>query len=283
MRNGKKFSKNYENQILLLALISLIAVSAKAQQDNPAVSTQEQLAESVKLVPCEMKNRLEAVKKLFVSVGAKEEDVKVEQFKDISNVVVSKKGKSDETIIVGAHYDKVKEGCGAIDNWTGVAIIAHLYRTMSKFETQKSYIFVAFDKEEGGLFGSGAMAKAIPKEQRQKYCSMVNIDSFGVGIPQALTNISSSKLSKFAKTLAKETNFRFAEASLLNATSDSESFLNKGIPAISFHGLDGKWQNYLHSKEDKLEKVNIQSVFYGYQFVLNFIVKLDAEGCQSFR
>ena len=270
-------------KLILIVLTTFVAFSAKAQQANTAVSTQEQISESVKLAPCEMKERLEAVKKLFVSMGAKEENVKVEQFKDVSNVVVSKKGKSDETIIVGAHYDKVKEGCGAIDNWTGVSIIAHIYRTMSRFETEKSYIFVAFDKEEGGLFGSEAMAKAIPKDKRQNYCSMINLDSFGIGIPQAMTNISSPKLSKFAKNLAKETNFPFAEASILNASSDSDSFKNKGIPAITFHGLDGKWETYLHNKEDKIEKINMQSVFIGYRFVLNFLVKIDSEGCQNFR
>ena len=270
-------------KLILIVLTILAVYSAKAQETNPAVSTPEEISESVKLAPCEMKNRLEAVKKLFIAVGAKEEDIKIEQFKDISNVVVSKKGKSDETIIVGAHYDKTKEGCGAIDNWTGVTIIAHLYRTMSKFETQKSYIFVAFDKEEQGLLGSREMAKTIPKDKRQSYCSMINLDSFGVGIPQSMTNISNSKLTKFAKKLAKETNFPFAEAGILNASSDSDSFLDKGIPAITFHGLDGKWQTYLHNKEDKIEKINMQSVFIGYRFVLNFVIKLDGEGCQNFR
>ena len=87
-------------KLILIVLTILAVYSAKAQETNPAVSTPEEISESVKLAPCEMKNRLEAVKKLFIAVGAKEEDIKIEQFKDISNVVVSKKGKSDETIIV---------------------------------------------------------------------------------------------------------------------------------------------------------------------------------------
>lgn len=268
---------------LSFILTTFAVCSILAQQENPAISTQEQITETVKLVPCQMKDRLEAVKKLFVSMGAKEEDVKVEQFKDISNVVVSKKGKSDETIIIGAHYDKVKEGCGAIDNWTGVSIIAHLYRTISKFDTEKSYIFVAFDKEEGGLFGSEAMVKAIPKESRRNYCAMVNIDSFGVGIPQVMGNASNSKLTKYAKDLAKETQFPFAQADILGADADSHSFLDKGIPAITFHGLDGRWETYLHSSGDKVERIKMQSVYIGYRFILNFAVKLNDEGCQNFR
>jgi Zn-dependent M28 family amino/carboxypeptidase len=280
---GRIIGEAMKKLILLILITNSFVLSIKSQPNNPAVSTQEQLAESVKLAPCEMKDRLEAVKKMFVSVGAKEEDIKIEQFKEISNVVVAKKGKSDETIIIGAHYDKTKEGCGAIDNWTGISIIAHLYRTLSKFETNKSYVFVAFDKEELGLLGSKEMAKAIPKEKRQIYCSMVNVDSFGMAIPQAMTNISSSKMLKYAKELAKETKFPYAEITIPNASSDSASFREKGIPAIGFSGLDNKWQTYLHTKEDKVENVNMQSVFLGYQFILNFVVKLDAEGCQNFR
>ncbi len=269
--------------ILTLSLILCFFVFINAQETNPAVSTKEQLAESVKLAPCNSKERLEAVKKLFVSVGAKEEDVTIENFKDISNVVVKKKGKTDETIIIGAHYDKTDMRCGAIDNWTGISILAHLFKTFSYFQTEKSYIFVAFDKEEIGLLGSEAMAKAIPKEERKNYCSMVNIDSFGQALPQSLYTISSSKLIKFAKEVSKNTNIKFEEINIEGASSDSKSFRDKGIPAISFSGLGGDWKNYLHTSSDKIENVNMDSVYLGYRFVLSFTAKLDVEGCQIFR
>ena len=186
----KTIGKLIEN----LTLIFVLSLSTQtfAQQNN-LLSSQEQIAESVKLAPCKSENRLAAVKQLFENLGAKE-DIAIEKFnKDkIANLVVKKKGKSEETIIVGAHYDKVKEGCGAIDNWTGISIIAHLYRTINQIPTEKSYIFVAFDQEEIRLIGSEAMAKSIPKEKRPQFCSMVNLDSFGFAAPQALENTSNS-------------------------------------------------------------------------------------------
>ena len=134
----------------------------------------------MELAPCKgRKERREEVKKLFLKMGAPESDIVFEKLDDVENVVVTKKGKTDETIVIGAHFDKTETGCGAIDNWSGIVIVANLYRTMKDFTTQKTYKFVAFDKEELGLLGSDAMAKKIPKEERANYCAMVNFDSFG--------------------------------------------------------------------------------------------------------
>jgi hypothetical protein len=66
---------------------------------------------------------------------------------------------------VGAHYDKVSDGCGAGDNWFGVVAVAYIYRTLKDIPLKKTLVFVAFEKEEKGLVGSRAMAEAIDKEQ----------------------------------------------------------------------------------------------------------------------
>lgn len=255
------------------------------QQTNSLISTEEAVAESVKLAPCKAEDRLASVKKLFAQTGAKEDEITVEKYnKDkISNVVVRKKGKSAETVVVGAHFDKTDEGCGAIDNWTGVTIIAHILKSLRQIETEKSYVFVAFDQEEKGLLGSDAMAKAIAKEDRKNYCAMINFDSFGLGAPIILQNASSSKMISAAKKLGAENNFKLVDVAISGADSDSSSFRNRDVPAITFSGLNGDWQKYLHSSGDKLEKINMKSVYLGYRFGLMFAAKVDAAGCQENR
>lgn len=279
--------QNKLTSIYTLILLVVLGFSAQTfgQQANTAISTEEQIAEAVKLVPCKSEERLEAVKKLFAQAGAKDEEITIEKYnKDkVSNVVLKKKGKTDETIIVGAHYDKVNDGCGVVDNWTGVVILAHLYKTLSQMETQKSYIFVAFDQEEKGLQGSDAMAKAIPKENRKQYCSMINFDSFGTGIPMALGNASSSKLLDSAKKLADENKFKFVDITVEGANSDSSSFKSRDIPAITMSGLDNNWMTYMHSKNDQLSKINMRSVYISYRFGLMYLAKLDALSCQEYK
>jgi Zn-dependent M28 family amino/carboxypeptidase len=272
-----------KNILFILILLAALSLQILAQPADSPISTQAAIAESVKLVPCKSKERLAEVKKLFAQMGAKDDEITVEKFnKDkINNVVVRKKGKLEETVIIGAHYDKTEEGCGAIDNWTGVSVVAHLYQTIRQLETEKSYIFVAFDQEEEGLLGSEAMAKAIPKESLPEYCAMVNIDSLGFTLPYALRSISSPKMTSIAKTVAEENKMKFYEIDITGASSDSASFKNRRIPAITFSGLDNQWKTYLHSSSDKLEKIKMESVYLSYRFVLAFIGKLEKTTCSE--
>ena len=268
----------------ILLIWTVFCVHSFAQQSKIKISTEEEIKADMELVPCKgRKERREAVKKLFVKMGAPESDVAFERIDDVENVVVTKKGKTDETVIIGAHFDKTDNGCGAIDNWSGIVILANLYRTMKDLTTQKTYKFVGFDKEELGLLGSDAYAKQIPKEQRPNYCAMVNFDSFGFSYPQAMRNISTDSLLTLAKEVSEEMKMPFAWAAIQFASSDSESFRSREIPAISFHGLDNQWQNYLHNPNDNISKVNMQSVYFGYRHGLVFLSKIDNSPCDAFR
>ena len=267
---------------IFTALIFCLQVSA--QTSLPGISTEDELRSDLILAPCASKQRAEAVSKLFQRMGAAETEISSEKIKDVQNIIVTKKGRVDETIIVGAHYDKTSDGCGAIDNWSGIVMVAHLYRTLRSADTQKNYVFVAFDKEEIGLVGSARMANSIPKENRKSYCAMVNLDSFGFTYPQVLTNTSNAKMTDLAKSLAAEVKMPFGSASLAGvADADSSSFLAKDIPAVTFHGLSDKWKQYLHTSSDKVENVNAASVRVGYNFLLAYLEKLDASPCSVFR
>jgi Zn-dependent M28 family amino/carboxypeptidase len=269
---------------LLSALFLLFALTAAGRaQGGAKISTEADIREDINANVCKNDQRLEAVKKLFRKMGATDADIKVEKIKNVENVVVTKKGKTDETIVIGAHYDKVSDGCGAIDNWTGIVIMANLYRTIRNFNTQKTFVFAAFGKEELGLLGSREMAEAIPQEKREQYCAMINFDSFGLSYPQAMTNISDSKLIALAKETSKEMKIPFADAGIQNASSDSASFQKQKIPAISLHGMAANWQEYLHDPRDKVENVNIQSVYIGYRYALNYLAKIESKGCAEFR
>src|SRR5436190_23903483 len=115
--------------VLMSSLILLPRVASQTPQRQLIVSTREEIGDEFKNVPCKNAERQAAVKALFERMGAPSSEITVEKIKSVENVVLRKKGLSDEKIIVGAHYDKVEDGCGAIDNWTGIVTIAHLYKT----------------------------------------------------------------------------------------------------------------------------------------------------------
>lgn len=269
---------------ILFAVLLLAAASAASAQ-GVTISTKDEIKAAVEAVPCDQDARLEGVKKLFIAAGAKPDDIKVEEFKKgkVSNLVVTKKGTTDETIIVGAHYDRTDDGCGVVDNWTGIVVLANVYRSMAPTTTKKTYKFVAFDAEEKGLVGSEQMVKAMTEEERNKTCSMVNFDSFGQALPMALRSVASSKMLKLARDTAKENDMKFVDVEIAGASADSRSFMNKKIPAITISGLGGRWQHVLHTSGDKVSAVNMDSVYIGYRFSLIYVAKLEQAECSEYR
>lgn len=267
--------------LLALMLLQLTGPAA-AQSAGSKVSGIEDIREDFEKVPCDNNERLAGVESLFERAGVSPSDVKLEKYKDVENLVVVKKGESSGMIVIGAHYDKVREGCGAVDNWTGLVALSHIYRTLRNIPLKKTLVFVAFGKEEKGLVGSHAMANAIGEDQVVEYCAMINIDSLGLGPPQVADNMSSKKLELLAEELAKEMGMPFAHASIRGADADSSSFVAKQIPAVTIHGLNNNWTKILHSQRDQMAKVDMASVYFGYRLAMSMILRLDASPCGAF-
>jgi Zn-dependent M28 family amino/carboxypeptidase len=278
-------------RLKIAALLSLfffsitVSVAQDAPTGNLRISTTEEIKAEFESVPCKNEERQNAVKALFEKMGARPEEITVEKFKNVENVVIRKAGAngSSEKIVIGAHYDKSEEGCGAVDNWTGIVTLAHIYRTLNEVPLKKNVVYIAFGKEEIGLVGSSEMVKAIAKEQLIDYCAMINIDSLGTAIPQVAENMSSRKLTDLTVNVAREMNIPFSRGSLTGADSDSSSFVKKKIPAVSILGLGKDWKNILHSKNDQVQKVNIDSLYLGYRLAIALLVRIDETQCQALR
>jgi hypothetical protein len=264
-------------------LLIVSTVGWCGQQHNSRFSTQDQIKEDFGAVPCKNEARLSAVKALFEKMGAEPSQITVAKYANVENLIVRKPGATEEKIIVGAHYDKVSAGCGAVDNWSGIVVLAHLYRTFKQVPLNKTLIIVAFGKEEEGLLGSKAMMWGIKKEETSQYCAMINIDSLGMGIPQVADNMSTQTLEDLASGLAKKMNMPFRHASILDAGADSQPFVAKGIPALTLHGLTDDWRSVLHTTDDKPSRVDPASVYLGYGLVLALVASIDNGACGAYR
>jgi len=254
-----------------------------AQHGDITISSVEEIKSEFNSVPCKDSDRLNAATALFAKMGAADADMSVEKFKNVENLVVRKQGTSQEILVIGAHYDKVEDGCGAIDNWTGIVTLAHLYKSLRNVPLEKTILFVAFGKEEKGLIGSRAMVSAINKAQLPQYCAMINIDSLGLAVPQAADNMSSKKLELFVADTAKIMKIGFNHFTIQGADADSSAFIEKKIPAVTIHGLSNAWPTILHSRNDQPSKVNSTSVYLGYRLVLAMVNRLEESPCGTYR
>ena len=89
----------------------------------------------------------------------------------MTNIVATLKGSdpesADRVYVVGAHYDSrptdlvdgESDAPGADDNGSGTAAVLELARVMAAHPSEATIVFVAFDGEEQGLFGSDDFAR----------------------------------------------------------------------------------------------------------------------------
>lgn len=107
------------------------------------------------------------------------------------NVVGVKPGLTypEKVYLVGAHYDSVHNP-GADDNASGVAAIMEAARVLSQHSFESTLVFVAFDGEEDGLFGSMHYAEHHYSDHNMpdfssELVSMVNLDMVAYNPPGA--------------------------------------------------------------------------------------------------
>jgi hypothetical protein len=96
---------------------------------------------------------------------------------------------ADEIVLVGAHLDHLGTSWdgtlypGADDNASGTSVLLELARaaTRSGITPARSLLFVAFNAEEDGLFGSCSYALADPVLPLEDTVAMFSVDMVGAG------------------------------------------------------------------------------------------------------
>ena len=78
--------------------------------------------------------------------------------------------------MVGAHFDSVSGAPGADDNASGVAGVLEAARVLSQYSFEDSIVFVAFDREEQGLYGSTALAADWSTRPGSSLLGMISLD-----------------------------------------------------------------------------------------------------------
>ncbi|RDY22505.1 M20/M25/M40 family metallo-hydrolase, partial [Romboutsia maritimum] len=96
------------------------------------------------------------------------------------NIIVTKKGDSDNQVVVGAHYDSVGTA-GVDDNGSGTVVNLETAIRMINVETPYTIKFVFFGAEETGLNGSKAYVESMTQKEKNNLVYMVNIDSILAG------------------------------------------------------------------------------------------------------
>lgn len=200
------------------------------------------------------------------------------------NVIAKVPGQdTHKFIVVGAHYDhlgakRTKIYHGADDNASGTAALLEVARQMTtrNYKPQHTIIFVAFDAEELGLYGSKRFAELLSEGSVK---AMINMDMVG-WLKDGLLNIEGTgtiegcdeALDRLASKHNISLHKKEFETSRLTAT-DTEAFALRGVPTLSFN--TGTKSPY-HKPEDTADKIDYEGVAKISRFVSDLVVEIDS-------
>lgn len=194
-----------------------------------------------------------------------------------SNYIVMKQGRTDRVVVVGAHHDKVSEGRGVIDNWSGTTMDINLLQALHGEDTQATFAFALFAREEEGLIGSDAFVRSLPRAQRDKIDSMLNLDTLAVDGTFSWKNNSTRAMLDRVLQVAKAEKRDLVEARLDGGDADSSTFRRAGIPAMTLFGASQDVIfDIIHSSRDNIAAFSLDHYKNAYLLSLALLKAIDA-------
>lgn len=196
------------------------------------------------------------------------------------NVVCVLPGETQETIVVGAHTDKVEAGDGVVDNWTGATLLPALFYSLSLSAAPRhhTFIFIGFSGEEDGLVGSRFYADHLRPEQRSHIEAMINFDSLGLGPTEVWEAHADKALVDGLSSVAVVSKLPLTTMNPENgASSDSESFARYQIPRITLHSVTPLTWSILHSSRDRMGAIKINDYYDSYRLIAAYLDYLDEQ------
>ncbi len=206
----------------------------------------------------------------------------------VRNVVGKIPGRSQEAILIGAHYDHLGLGGnsslapdkigeihnGADDNASGTAGLLQLAHDLAGTRPSRTILLVAFAGEELGLLGSRHYAEhpSVPLEQT---VAMLNMDMIGRSTGELLIGGvgTAQEFEPLLQELQRESSLTFRFAETPRGASDHLSFANKNIPVLFF--FSGLHSDY-HRPSDDWPKIDLRRTREVLQVVRNVVGWLDA-------
>jgi aminopeptidase S len=211
-----------------------------------------------------------------------------------TNIVAELPSKGQKVLMLGAHYDRVKEGSGAVDNASGSTAVLELLAALTENPLKNySVSAVFFDMEEKGLIGSIKYTKALEKKDLPSV--FINFDVFGYGdtlwvgagdpmVGAAAAIKEAAAVSKFPLQIGPA-----------YPPSDHLSFLRAGVEALSFSLIDSseipgilsifkgqrpevppRVMTIIHTLGDKMDKIDAPAVSRAMVVVEQGIRGIDA-------
>ena len=188
-----------------------------------------------------------------------------------NNVVLDLPGQSRETVVVSAHYDSTDYSNGAYDNMSSCITLLYLAEYFASVPHKRSIRLLWCGAEERGLLGS--LAYCCQQDLKETVLN-INLDMLGSAMGEftAFSCADEPMQTELKRFLAKhryEASVRYGIRS-----SDSNSFVYYGIPAVSFARYAPGTTAAIHTRYDSLDVVDAGTLLRDSKLIAAFTQKI---------
>jgi subtilisin-like proprotein convertase family protein len=209
-----------------------------------------------------------------------------------NNVYAVKTGTKypDKKVIIGAHYDDITWPTlpgiydtihGADDNASGVCAVLESARLLANMDMDYTVIFVAFDEEEMGLYGSMAFADSC-LARNENIVGVINLDMIGYDAnndskSRIMTDTNSQMFYNIFSQVVQKYNIGLYPIKALSTGggSDHYYFWVNGYKAIT--SIEDDFNAYYHTVNETFDKFNVPYFHKMVKAAVGFLMTLATD------
>ena len=234
--------------------------------------------ERVGLVPTRDEDRPERLRQLFAETGqCPAERLQIQKTdSDLPNVICTISGTGPKTLIIGAHYDH-RGGTGALDNWSGAAMLPILAESIGSVAMKHTLVFIAFGGKYHGASGSRDYMKRLTPDQQHQIAAMINLDSIGLVTPHYWPDnglVTPLQLAAVNVHMPQLKSWQVDHDGL----ADTDVFRKAKIASITIHSLGRPGTDLLyvvHSHDDTVKALDMRAYYETYELLSVYLAYLD--------
>lgn len=237
-------------------------------------------------VPANDQARFDRLREDFRSAGCDDghmREQRVDKKPDAgSSLVCSWPGDTPDTIVIAAHYEHPGKGQGALEDWSGAALLPFLYQAIQGQTRHNTFVFLESWKADG----AEAWLRALPRPQRKHVLAMIDVDGLGMGVTRYYTTFAAFEEPVLgASHLQTELLWAALDDGLKEAPQmtsphhwlsidSTGSFRSLMVPTIVIHSVP-LGSRLPGSEQDVASAVDGNAYFQSYELMCTYLASLD--------
>lgn len=242
-----------------------------AQMLHYSPAQMSEVLERIQTLPDSDQQRADLLWNWFADAGCNGQYLSQQRFAsaEAPNVICRMKGDTEDSIIIGAHYDHASSLKRPIDNWSAAALLPSIYRALRARRRHHTLIFVAFADNGSDVAGAEFFISQMSASEIDHVDAMINLDTLGLSPTKIWTAHSDKALVQALVNMVYVLKLPASQVDL-PAPSDSQPFASHNIPQITIHSL-----TQANLSSGKLTDLRPANYYDTYRLLCGYLAYLD--------